>query len=263
MLLAILLPAVFATILGYFMIYGRISNIYFTVITMVVTIVLEKAIRATSDESFVVGDVWLRGQNGIAGLPDLQVPWDPATTLFVTEVYYLAFVLMMAVYVGARTLLKHRFGRVLLGIRENERRINLLGYDTRRYKLAIFAVSGAVAGLAGGLYAVWGNFVAPEMMNLNSAASVVINVIVGGKATLLGPLVGTGVVQWLTAWLGTAGVGQVNLVLGLVLIGFVMLFPQGILPMAAGLGREALEAARQLFRRRGLASASLREEGNP
>ncbi len=233
MVLAVILPMVAALILGYFMIYGRISAIYFTVITLVVTIVLEKAIRATSDERFVIGDVWLRGQNGISTVPDLKIPWESGETFFVTGVYYISFVLMVLAYIGLRLLLTTHFGRVLMSIRENERRAGLLGYDSRRYKLLAFVLAGGLAGLAGGMYGVWGNFVAPEMMNLNSAASVVIYVIVGGKATLIGPLVGTGIVQVLTAWLGTAGVGQVNLILGLVMIAFVMIFPQGVLPTLA------------------------------
>lgn len=242
MALAILLPMIFAAVLGYFMIYGRISAIYLTVITLVVTIVLEKAIRATSDERFVIGDVWLRGQNGISTVPDLQIPWNPDETLFVTGVYYVALVFMVLAYIGLRLLLTTHFGRVLMSIRENERRAALLGYDSRRYKLMAFILAGGLAGLAGGMYGVWGNFVAPEMMNLNAAASVVIYVIVGGKSTLIGPLVGTGIVQTLTAWLGTAGVGQVNLILGLVMIAFVMIFPQGVLPtlgmaLSYGLGR--------------------------
>jgi ABC-type branched-subunit amino acid transport system permease subunit len=230
MVLAVLLPMAFAAVLGFFMIYGRISDIFFTVITLVVTIVLERAIRATSDESFVIGTVWLRGQNGISTVPDLQVPWNPDETLFVTGVYYVAFVMMLLAYVGLRMLLTTHFGRVLISIRENERRASLLGYDSRKYKFMAFVLAGGLAGLAGAMYGVWGNFVAPEMMNLNSAASVVIYVIVGGKATLIGPLVGTAIVQHLTAWLGTAGVGQVNLILGLVMIAFVMVFPQGVLP---------------------------------
>jgi ABC-type branched-subunit amino acid transport system permease subunit len=150
MLLAILIPALAALVLGYFMIYGRISKIYFTVMTMVVTIVLEKAVRATSDERFVIGDVKLRGQNGIAGLPDLQVPWDPSTTLFVTEVYYLTFIAMALVYTAFHLILRFRFGRVLVGIRENERRMALLGYDGRRYKLAISSFAAASPGSPAG-----------------------------------------------------------------------------------------------------------------
>lgn len=239
MIMTIVFPMIIAALLGYFIIYGGIGDIYFAVITMVATIALEKAVRATSDPRFMIGDVRLQGQNGIAALPDLKVPWNPTETLFVTEVYYLIFIAMVLVMLGYGLLLRHRIGRILVGIRENERRINLLGYDSRRYKLLIFVFSGGVAGLSGGLYAIWGNFVAPEMMNLSSSSSVVINVIVGGKTSLLGPLIGTGLVQSLTNWLGSAGVGQVNLVLGLVLIAAVQVFPQGVVPMFEALFNKA------------------------
>lgn len=227
---AILMAMVFASIIGYFMIYGRISNIYFTVITLVLTVVLEKAVRATSSDFFVIGTVRLRGQNGISNVPDLQVPWDQSTTLFIDGVFYVAALLLIATLIGLRMLLTTEFGRVLVCIRENERRAELLGYDSRKYKLAAFILSGGIAGMAGVMYGVWGNFVAPEMMNLSSAASIAIYTIVGGKSTLIGPLVGTGVVQQLTLWLGTQGVGQVTLFLGGILMVFVMVFQEGLLP---------------------------------
>lgn len=234
-LAGILLPAAVAALLGYFMIYGRISDIYLSVITLVVTLILEKSIRATSGDQFVIGSVRLNGQNGIPGLPPLEVPWDPSTTLFIDGVYYLSLVLLVLVYIGLRWLLTTDFGRTLVGIRENERRVNLLGYDSRRYKLLVFTLCGGIAGLAGVLYAVWGAFVAPEMANLGQAAQIIIWVIVGGRMSLVGPILGTAGVVTLTNWLGTQGVGQVTLVLGAVLIVFVLLFRQGLVPSLSAL----------------------------
>jgi ABC-type branched-subunit amino acid transport system permease subunit len=229
-LAAILVAMLFAAVLGYLMIYGLVSDIYLSVITLVVTLILEKGIRSTSGPEYVIGSVRLNGQNGIPGVPSLRLPWDPASELFVDGVLYLAILLLLLVYVGLRLLLVTHFGRVLVGIRENERRIDLLGYDSRRYKLAAFVLAAGIAGLSGVLYAVWGNFVAPEMFNLNQAAQVVIWVIVGGKSTLIGPIVGTAVVQHLTLRLGTIGVGQVTLVLGIVLMVFVLAFREGLVP---------------------------------
>jgi len=242
LLVAILLPMLFAAILGYFMIYGRISDIYLSVITLVVTLIFEKGIRATSGDRFVIGSVRLNGQNGIPTVPSLQLPWS-GQELDTAGVFRLAVILLILIYVGLRLLLTSHFGRVLVGIRENERRIELLGYDSRRYKLVAFVLAGGIAGLAGALYGIWGNFVAPEMFNLNQAAQVVIWVIVGGKSTLIGPIVGTAVIQYATAWLGTQGVGQVSLILGLVLMVFVLVFQQGLLPtlgLALGLARDRL-----------------------
>jgi branched-chain amino acid transport system permease protein len=244
----ILLPMLFALVLGYFMIYGRISDIYLSVITLVVTLILEKSIRSTSGPEYVIGSVRLNGQNGIPGVPSLQLPWDSTAQLAIDGVFYLSAALMLLVYVGLRLLLLTPFGRVLVGIRENERRMELLGYDSRKFKLAAFVLAAGIAALAGVLYAVWGNFVAPEMFNLNQAAQVVIWVIVGGRSTLIGPIVGTGLVQYLSNWLGTQGIGQVTLVLGLVLMVFVLVFHEGLLPtigkLLGLLGRRARVAGR-------------------
>jgi ABC-type branched-subunit amino acid transport system permease subunit len=236
-LAAILLPMLFATLLGYFMFYGRISDVYLSVITLTVTLILDKAIRSTSGPAYVIGTVRLNGQNGIPGVPSLQLPWNPALELGVDQLLQLAGIMLVLVYVGLRLVLLSRFGRVLVGIRENERRVELIGFDSRLYKLLAFVLAAGIAGLSGMLYASWGNFVAPEMFNLNQAAQVVIWVIVGGRSTLLGPILGTAIVQQLTTWLGTAGVGQVTLILGTGLMLFVLVFREGLLPTLASLLR--------------------------
>ncbi len=246
-LAAIIAAALLAAVLGYFMIYGRISRIYFTVMTLVFTIVLEKAVRATSDERFTIGSVPLRGQNGIANVPDIQIPWDSGETLSVAGVYCLAACCLIVVYVGLRLLLKTNFGRVLVSISDNEQRALLLGYDCRKYQLIAFVLSGALAGIAGVLYGAWGNFVAPEMMNMGAAANIVIYAIVGGKSILVGPIVGTAIVQYLTSWMGTIGVGQVTIVLGLILMAFVMLFPQGVVPTLASLAGTLIRRCRSVL----------------
>jgi ABC-type branched-subunit amino acid transport system permease subunit len=246
---AIVLPMLFAAVLGYFIIYGRISEIYLSVITLVVTLIFEKSIRSTSGPEYVIGSVRLNGQNGIPGVPGLQLPWDGGAPLSIEEVFYLAGGMMLLAYVALRLLLLTPFGRIVVGIRENERRMELLGYDTRRYKLAAFILAAGVAALSGTLYALWGNFVAPEMFNLNQAAQVVIWVIVGGRSTLIGPVVATGLVQYFSNWLGTVSVGQVTIVLGLVLLVFVLVFPRGLLPTIGALGHRFLARSRTPARR--------------
>ncbi|MCY1315100.1 urea ABC transporter, permease protein UrtC [compost metagenome] len=227
---AILLGATFAALLGYFMIYGRISDIFLSVITLVVTLIFEKLIRTTSGPENVIGSVRLNGTNGIPGIPGLTLPFTGGEPLSIEGVFWLTGGLLLFCYVVLRLVLASRFGRILVGIRENERRMELLGYDTRFYRLSAFVIAGAAAALSGVLFALWGSFVGPEMFNLNQAAQIVIWVIVGGRSTLIGPVVGVALVQYLTNWLGTAGLGQVSTVLGLVLIGFVLLFPDGLIP---------------------------------
>ena len=88
------------------------------------------------------------------------------------------------------------------------------GRDDRWRKLLAFVVSAALAGLAGGLFASWGNFISPEVFSLPQAALVVIWVLVGGRGTLWGAVVGTVVVQYLTGVLGGAGSTYTTIVLG-------------------------------------------------
>lgn len=229
-ILSVAVPMLFALVLGYFMMFGRISDIYLSVITLVVTLIFEKAVRATSGPEYVIGSVRLNGQNGIPGLPGLPVQIGPIDLQAIDGIFYLSLFFLVVVYVGIRLFLASTSGRVLVGLRENENRMELLGYDSRLYKLLAFVIAGGVAGLAGGLYALWGSFVGPEMFGLNQAAMVVIWVIVGGRSTLLGPIIGTLLIQYLTTWLGTVGVGQVTLILGFILILCVLLLPQGLVP---------------------------------
>ena len=142
---------------------------------------------------------------------------------------------MILVYIGLRMILTTPFGRVLVGIRENERRTELLGYDTRRYKLGAFMLAGGVAGLGGALYAISIPLAHPEMFSLGRAADVIMWVLVGGKGTLIGPIAGVFAIEHFKGWLGTQGVGQVTLVLGAVLILFVLVFHKGLLPSVGSL----------------------------
>ena len=245
-IMAIIVPMLFALLLGYFMIFGRISDIYLSVITLVVTLIFEKGVRATSGPEYVIGSVRLNGQNGIPGLPGLPVQIGPLDLQAIDGIFYMALFFLVLVYVGVRLFLTSTTGRVMVGLRENESRMELLGYDSRMYKLLAFVIAGGIAGLAGGLYALWGSFVGPEMFGLNQAAMVVIWVIVGGRATLLGPIIGTLLIQYLTTWLGTVGVGQVTLVLGFILIVCVLLFPQGLVPTIRNLfGRTSRSKSRE------------------
>jgi branched-chain amino acid transport system permease protein len=149
-----------------------------------------------------------------------------------------------------RLLLASRFGRVIVGIRENERRAELLGYDPRAYKLVTFTIGGALAGFAGCLFANWGNFVSPTIFGLAQSAQIIIWVIVGGRGTLIGPILGCIGIQWLTTALGAnqpsgtdwwAGItANAPLIFGIILIAFVLLVPRGLVPTLGDWGARLL-----------------------
>ena len=234
-LLAVLIPAVFAAVLGYFMFWGRISDVYLGVITLTVSLILFNLVNSTAGDAYRIGSAPLGGFNGIPSIPTLNVPGQPELVLDPLQMFQLCVVTLALVYYGLRWLLASRFGRVVVAIRENERRVELLGYDARKYKLGAFVVGGAVAGLAGCLFANWGAFVSPTIFGLAQSAQIIIWVIVGGVGTLIGPIVGCFLIQWLTSSLGAFGGLNANLVLGVVLVAFVLLVPRGLVPTGRAL----------------------------
>ncbi|MCW5624746.1 MAG: branched-chain amino acid ABC transporter permease [Burkholderiales bacterium] len=227
--LAMVVPALFAALLGYFVFWGRIGDVYLGVITLTMTLIFFKLFNATAGDAYKIGSAALGGFNGIPSTPPLNLPWDVGTALAPEDIWYIAAGLLVLFYFGSRWLLSTSFGRVVISIRENERRTELLGYDIRRYKLGIFTIGGAMAGMAGILFA---NcvFVSPTMFSLFYNAQVIIWVTVGGIGTLLGPIFGSIALQMIVAELGTIDGLDPNLILGAILILFVLLVPKGVLP---------------------------------
>ncbi len=236
-LLSVLLPTLFAALLGYFMFYGRISDAYIGVITLTVTVILFNVVNSTAGDFYTIGNAPLGGFNGMPSVPPLNVPGDPSSPLDPQQTWYAAMGALILVYVLLRAILASRFGRVVVAIRENETRAQLLGYDTRLYKLAVFAVGGGIAGLAGCLYANWGSFISPTVFGLAASAQVLIYVLVGGLGTLLGPILGAVGIQYLISAIGAQEAVNANLVLGAVLVVFVLLVPQGLVPVVQALLR--------------------------
>lgn len=209
-----------AAVVGYFMFFGGISDVYVSIITMALTLVLFAFAASTGGDEWVIGVARFGGFNGMFGqgessqnIANFQIPpvtlWLPGMAApFPFKInresaagYYLVLGACVAAYALAHGLLRTRLGRVAVGIRENEPRVASLGYDPRIYKLALFAIGGAIAGLAGILFASWGRFVNPDRFGLGFAASTVVYVLLGGRTTLLGGFVGAVMIGYLTGYL--------------------------------------------------------------
>ncbi len=229
-LLAIVVPALFAALLGYVIFYGRLSDVYMGVITLTVTLILFNLVNSTAGPEWKIGSAPLGGFNGIPSIPTLNLPGQPDEQLGPRALFNLTFVCLLLVYLGLRVLISSKVGRVIIAAKENEQRVLLLGYDARAYKLFCFTLGGAIAGLAGCLFANWGAFTSPTIFGLAQSAQIIIWVIVGGLGTLVGPVVGCLLIQWLTTEIGTQQTFNSNLVLGAILVVFVLLVPRGIVP---------------------------------
>ncbi|MEO6896350.1 MAG: branched-chain amino acid ABC transporter permease [Caldimonas sp.] len=249
LLLSIALPALFAALLGYVIFYGRLSDVYMGVITLTVTLILFNLVNSTAGPEWKIGHAPLGGFNGIPAIPPLNWPGDVDQAITPRGMFNLSFGLLILVYAGLRALIASPVGHVIVAIKETEQRALLLGYDARVYTLFAFTIGGAIAGLAGCLFANWGAFTSPTIFGLAQSAQIIIWVIVGGMGTLIGPVVGCMLIQWLTTEIGTQQTFNANLVLGAILVAFVLLVPRGLVP---SLG----DALQWLLRRRGPAARS-------
>jgi branched-chain amino acid transport system ATP-binding protein/branched-chain amino acid transport system permease protein len=104
--------------------------------------------------------------------------------------YFMALVFFAAVYWALRRLLNAPLGHVFIGIRENEQRMSAIGYPTSAYELLSFTIAGAIAGLAGGLYAIFNGFISSDAVYWTASGDILIMTMLGGAGTLIGPAIG-------------------------------------------------------------------------
>lgn len=227
---AVALPTLFSLLLGYVIFYGGVSDVYLGAITLAVSLVLFNWVNSTSGSEYHIGQALLGGFNGIPSVPTLNMPFQPDDILSPEALFRVTAGCLVLCYALLKFILLTRFGKTVVAIRENEQRAGLLGYNVPAHKLLTFAIGAAIAGLAGCLYANWGAFVSPGVFSISQSAQIIIWVIVGGRGTLIGPVVSCVALQWLVTRLGAQQTVDTNLVLGVILAIFVLLIPGGILP---------------------------------
>jgi branched-chain amino acid transport system permease protein len=174
------------------------------------------------------------GDDGLPSVPrpDLSLPW--ALTDGVPFYYFV--LIFFALAVGALALIvSSPFGRALVGVRESERRMEVLGYDVWRYKYVAFILAGFFAGLAGNLFVYFNGFVSPSYLNILFSASALLMVILGGSGTLLGPAIGAAAIVGLENFI-SGYMERWVLVLGVIYVLVTLFAPNGLV----GLVRQRL-----------------------
>lgn len=186
-LAVILIPAVMAGLLGWLVFRNRIRGVYFSILTQAMTIIFF---------NFFNGQQQLI--NGTNGLTDFQTvlgaPVNDDGTRF--AFYVLTVLGVVVAYALCRWLTSGRFGRLLVAIRDDESRVRFSGYDPTGFKVLVFAVSGALAGIAGALFTLHTGIISPKAMDIAFSIEMVIWVAVGGRATLVGAILGALVVNF-------------------------------------------------------------------
>ncbi|WP_123537941.1 ABC transporter permease subunit [Halosimplex salinum] len=243
-LAGVALGAVSAALLGYFMFYGGVRDVYVTIITLVATMVMNTFMAQTAGSEWTIGEAALGGFNGMPAIPLLELGVSGVVSyqfvfnsieLFLPAVgavevdpfYYLALALLLATYLGLRALVNSDYGRVMVAVREDQDRTRMFGYDVKRVKLLTFTLGGALAGLSGVLYAARNVYIDPQVFALWFATLPVIWVSVGGRKSLLGAVLATIGIEYFRLSIE----GEMALVvLGALLLVFIVALPGGVVP---------------------------------
>ncbi|MDE2093381.1 MAG: urea ABC transporter permease subunit UrtC [Burkholderiales bacterium] len=217
--LVVLVPGLLAFVFGYFAFRSRIKGVYFSIIT--------QALTYASMLLFFRNETGFGGNNGFTDFKRIlgHPITTPATrmTLFV-----LTGLTLIGMFMGARWLVRSKFGRVLQAIRDAETRVMFTGYDPLRYKLAIWVISAVMCGIAGALFVPQVGIINPSEMSPASSIEIAIWAAVGGRGTLIGPIVGAFFVNGAKSWFTQAFPEFWLYFLGALFIAVTLFLPQGI-----------------------------------
>ncbi|TDQ43369.1 urea ABC transporter permease subunit UrtC [Tepidicella xavieri] len=227
LLLIVLVPGGLAFVFGYFAFRSRIKGVYFSIIT--------QALTFAAMLLFFRNETGFGGNNGftdfkrILGLP-------LATAEMRMALFVLTGLTLLGFYLWARWLVQSKFGRVLQAVRDAESRVMFCGYNPLPYKLTIWVISAVMCGVAGALYVPQVGIINPSEMSPANSIEIAIWTAVGGRATLIGPIIGAFVVNGAKSVLTVHFPEYWLYFLGGLFIAVTLFMPQGVV----GLARAAL-----------------------
>lgn len=220
-------PTLLAYLMGRVLFRGNVVGVYFTIITLLVSLIFEQVASTWID---VTG-----GINGLYGMPPITLGSVEIWGLLPT--YYTTVVCVLVVYVASRRLVRSPMGRAMEGIRTNEQRTASLGYPTASVRTFVFTVGCAITGLAGVLYVPLEAFVYPTQLGVAFSTSIIVWVAIGGRRSLIGPFIGAFIITYGRSVLSDRFEEYWVLAAGVFLIVVVMTQPRGLVGIADGLRR--------------------------
>lgn len=220
--LAVVLPTAIASLFGAVAFWRRIKGVYFSLITQALLL----AVFTFVDNQ----QPYTGGRVGMTYLARLQLF---GTVFDMGKLFLLVTGVLAVVFLFCYWLVGSKFGKLLTAIRDNEYRVMALGYNTAMYKTFVFALAGAIAGLAGALYAATVRTAGPDRFSVVASIEIVIMVAVGGRGTLVGAVLGallvsTGETLFSDVKLGESDIQIWPIVMGSLFIGVVLFMPEGI-----------------------------------
>ena len=229
MFLVIAVPGLLAFVFGYFAFRSRIKGVYFSIIT--------QALTFASMLLFFRNETGFGGNNGFTDFKRiLDIP--VATPTMRVTLCVLTGMVLVGFYLLSKAIIASKYGRVLQAIRDAESRVLFTGYNTLWYKLSIWTFSAVMCGIAGALYVPQVGIINPGEMSPAASIEIAIWTAVGGRATLIGPIVGAFFVNGAKSWFTVAFPEYWLYFLGAMFIGVTLFLPQGIVGLVRKLTQQ-------------------------
>jgi urea transport system permease protein len=226
-LLIVLIPGLLAAVFGYFAFRSRIKGVYFSIIT--------QALTFAAMLLFFRNETGFGGNNGFTDFKrilDLPIATPGMRMTF----FVMTGGILLGCYLFARWLVQSKFGRVLQAIRDAESRVMFSGYSPLPYKLTIWIISAVMCGIAGALYVPQVGIINPSEMSPANSIEMAVWAAVGGRASLIGPIVGAFLVNGMKSWLTVTAPEFWLYFLGALFIGVTLYLPQGVMGLLQKFG---------------------------
>jgi urea transport system permease protein len=223
MAMVVIVPGLIAFIFGFFAFRSRIKGVYFSIIT--------QALSFAAMLLFFRNETGFGGNNGFTDFKRiLNIPI--ATPSMRMTLFIITGLTLLGFYLFARWLVGSKFGRVLQAIRDGESRVMFCGYNPVAYKLTIWTISAVMCGVAGALYVPQVGIINPSEMSPAASIEMAVWAAVGGRGTLVGPIIGAFIVNGAKSWLTVAYPEFWLYFLGALFIGVTLFLPHGVMSIA-------------------------------
>ena len=229
MAMVVMAPGLLALIFGFFAFRSRIKGVYFSIIT--------QALTFAAMLLFFRNETGFGGNNGFTDfkrIVDIPIA-QPGTRMVL---FVLTGLSLLGFYLFSRWLVQSKFGRVLQAIRDAESRVMFSGYNPVAYKLTIWVISAIMCGIAGALYVPQVGIINPGEMSPANSIEMAIWAAVGGRATLIGPIVGAFAVNGAKSWFTAAFPEYWLYFLGAIFVAVTLYLPQGIVGLVRSIMRK-------------------------
>jgi len=236
LLAVVLVPALFAFIIGVAMFKRRVSGVYFAIITQAIAAILT---------ILIIGQQGYTG--GVNGITDLRTlhGWDIRTDSAKYILYFINAFLLIGCLFAARYIIKSKLGRLLVAMREREDRVRFSGYDVSSFKIFIYCIAAVFSAIGGAMFTLQVGFMSPSFVGIVPSIEMVIFCAVGGRLSILGAVYGTLLVNWAKTSFSESFPELWLFAMGALFIGVVMAFPNGL----AGLYQSYVEPRLQRFKK--------------